>query len=166
MVGTGNYEGWMGVLRGQGNETKKLAAQALTRNRQLYGMTDLRNDKSHFTKFGGTDAIDTKDSDPWQLSDGEVYNTYTAPTATEAGVWSCSVWRLASLATAQIRFKFLPGITYSGWAGHRYYGAGTSSTDKASQSGDSETITFMFDGASVSAFGLASLSVGIAMALF
>jgi hypothetical protein len=84
VTGTGNFEGWLGLLAGPNTVSGpvKLAA-----NKQLWGTTNMNTVNDWFTTFGNTKgATATVDADPWQPADAKL-QTFTAANATHPGVW-------------------------------------------------------------------------------
>ena len=73
------------------------------------------------------------------------------------------VWRLAS-AVDSLKFKFVPDQAYYFQAGHRYWAKGN--TAAATQSGNSEYLSFQFDGATFTILGYAALATSIAVSMF
>ena len=116
-TGTGFYEGWSGSLvQPLTNNTVTLKT-----NKNSWGKTNLKKDTQVYTSFGGVESVNTNSSSAWQLSD-ESLQTFTAGNGTTPGVWSVSVWRLAS-AVDSLKFKFVPQQTYYFQAGHRFWAA-------------------------------------------
>ena len=73
------------------------------------------------------------------------------------------VWRLAS-AVDSLKFKIVPDQAYYFQAGHRYWAKGN--TAAATQSGNSEYLSFQFDGATSTILGYAALATGIIVSMF
>ena len=137
-TGTGNWEGWAGVL------TQPVSSSLnLTRNVNTWGQRNLRKDLSYYTSFAGSDALPTNVSSAWQLSDPR-NNTFTTPNTTTVGRWNTQLWRLAS-ASETLKFKFLPEQTYYWQVGHRWWAV--KNTGNATSAVNSEYLKFVFDGA-------------------
>jgi hypothetical protein len=73
------------------------------------------------------------------------------------------VWRLAS-AVDSLKFKFVPDQVYYFQAGHRYWAKGA--TAAATQVGNSEYLSFKFDGATSTILGYAALATSIVVSMF
>lgn len=73
------------------------------------------------------------------------------------------VWRLAS-ALDSLKFKFVPGTTYSGQAGHRFWAKGA--TAAASSYQNSQKVEFQFDGAASTLLGFSAVASAIVLSLF
>jgi hypothetical protein len=73
------------------------------------------------------------------------------------------VWRLAS-AVDSLKFKFVPDQVYYFQAGHRYWAKGA--TAAATQSGNSEYLSFKFDGAASTILGFATIATSIVVSMF
>ena len=63
-TGTGEYEGWLGVLEGG----KATGPVTLLANKNLWGSDRLSEDNRFYTKIGGDSASDTTEASPWQLA--------------------------------------------------------------------------------------------------
>jgi hypothetical protein len=88
---------------------------------------------------------------------------FSAGNATTSGHWGVQVWRLAS-AVDSLKFKFVPDQAYYFQAGHRYWAKGN--TAAATQSGNSEYLSFQFDGATSTILGLGALASSIVVSMF
>ena len=75
-----------------------------------------------------------------------------------------TAWRLAS---NEEHFAIKGGVTYTYYAGYKQYAAGTSlSSGKASAYGDSEAMSFQFEGATSTLLGYAALAAGVVASMF
>lgn len=158
VTGTGNYEGWSGAI------TLPLANNTvvLKTNKNSWGKKRFTGDNQFYTSFGGVDAVNTNSSSAWQLSEQSL-QTFTAANGTTPGVWSVSVWRLAS-AVDSLKFKFVPDQEYYFQAGTRFWAA--KNTAAATQSRDSSYLSFTFDSATTNFLGLGAVAASIAMSMF
>jgi len=64
-----------------------------------------------------------------------------------------------------LKFKFATGHTYSGRVGHKWWRAGAGATAAPTQSGTSGYVSFTFDNASTTFYGLAAVATA-ALAFF
>ena len=157
-TGTGSFEGWSGSLvQPLTNNTVSFKT-----NKNSWGKTNFKKDTSVYTSFGGAEAVNTVSSSAWQLSEAAL-QTFTAGNGTTPGVWSVSVWRMAS-AIDSLKFKFVPQQTYYFQAGHRYWAA--KNVAAATASGDSQYLSFQFDSASTTFVGLTAVAASIALSMF
>jgi hypothetical protein len=113
-------------------------------NKNLLGNIDLSTDTQYFTKFGGDNATITSDKSAWQLADGK--QVFTLGSGGSPTVWRSQVWRLANLSDS-LRSKFVGGQTFTGHSGHRFWRPSTTTGLSATESGNSEKVTFMFEDA-------------------
>ena len=88
---------------------------------------------------------------------------FSAGNATASGHWGVKLWRLAS-AVDSLKFKFVPDQAYYFQAGHRCWVRGGGAA--ATQSGNSEYLSFQFDGATSTILGLGALASSIVVSMF
>jgi len=159
VTGTGMYEGMIGILRGQGSTS---GVVELSANKNIWGDTTLADVDTWYSRFGNDQgATATVDADPWQAADAKL-QTFTAGNATHPGVWHAQAWRVAS-AVDSLRFKFLPGHSYRGCAGHKFWRKDAPSSEAPTQAQDSGMVMFMFDGAAATYIGLSAVATVLAL---
>lgn len=75
-----------------------------------------------------------------------------------------TAWRLGS---NEDHFKIKGGVTYTYYAGYKSYPAGVSlSSGQASAVGDSEAMSFVFEGATSTLLGYAAIAAGVVASMF
>lgn len=159
VTGTGNFEGWSGAILQPYNATRGLET-----NKNSWGKRNFKTDVSFYKTFGGADAVNTTSSSAWQIDGSpQAIPDIRQGNATAEGHWDVHIWRLAS-AVDSLKFKIVPDRTYYLQAGHRYWAA--KNVANATSSGDSNYISFKFDGATSTILGFGSLAAGIIVSMF
>lgn len=119
MTGTGEFEGWFGVLKGGITEFKNAE---LEMQKNILGR-ELASDNSNFQNFGvidGSTATVTKSDSAWVLDPKSKLNTFSPAEDPLPADWHIQLTRLATLPDAG-RIKFVSGQEYYGHCGHRWW---------------------------------------------